>query len=195
MSTTITNPDISNDLLRPLCDKASGHDTNPPEELLWSLFTKAAGYLTAQSALVPELPCDELEILSAQERAALLLGNLLGQVRNGGFRQWIGNGYGLRLRETRAVAAAIGTELSEMVVGMLDDLEEFIDLDAENRGAFGMYFRMTPEQKETYREGGEVLTDGQWLCGVLDHHFYRIDRQWQREINEWLAEGAPARLG
>lgn len=97
----------------------------------------------------------------------------------------------MRLRPTREVAAAIGTELSDRVEGMLDELEPFIDLDTDDRGCGGWYFLITSEQEERFREDGDVFTDGQALCEVLDERFYNFAAQWEIEINAWLSKGAP----
>jgi hypothetical protein len=132
-----------------------------------------------------------LDGLSPTHRGAYLLGCLIGQVRNGGFAQWVKNGYGLRLRETREAALAVGTEYSQRAAAMLADLEPHVDLEAEDRGAGGLYFKMSDEQRETYRSGGNVFADGEWLCHVFDERFHNFDERWEQEINAWLAEGSP----
>lgn len=165
-------------------------NSNNPNDLLWPLLDRACGLIRNQAALL-DARHDELIILSPPERAAYLLGNLIGQVRNGGWQQWVGNGYCVQLRPTRAVAAAIGTELSERAVGMLDELEPFLDLDYEGRRCGRWYFLMTPEQEERYQEGGNVFTEGQALCEVFDERFYNFDAKWEIEINAWLSKGAP----
>ena len=106
---------------------------------LWRpLCSEAYDLLDAHRKLLDADRID-LDLLSPMHRGAYLLGCLIGQVRNGGFAQWVGNGYGLRLRETRAAAVAVGTECSQRIVAMLDSLEHSVDLDAEDRGCGGSY--------------------------------------------------------
>lgn len=52
---------------------------------------------------------DFLFNLPAQQRMAVLIGNLNHQVENGGFAQWILNGYSNEAQEVRYVLRKIGT--------------------------------------------------------------------------------------
>lgn len=74
---------------------------------------------------------------------------------------------------------------------MLDYLEPFVDLDAEPGGAGGHYFKLTEEQREVCSQGGNVVSDGEWLCENLDRFFYRFDKAWEDEVVAWLKAGAP----
>lgn len=158
---------------------------------LWRpLCREAYDLLSAHQEL---LDADQMDLdqLSPLHRGAYLLGCLIGQVRNGGFAQWVGNGYGLRLRETRAAAVAVGTECSQRIVAMLDGLEHSVDLDAEDRGYGGLYFTMTAEEEEIFENGGDVITYGEALCDGFDDQFDEFDAHWELEVNAWLAAGAP----
>lgn len=169
-------------------------DPNNFNDLLWPLYEKACGHVHGQAVLLDALH-DELLILSPPERAAYLLGNLIGQVRNGGWEQWVTNEYGVQLRQTREVAAAMQTKLSRRIVRMLDALEPLLDWDTEG-GEQGRHdFVMTPAQQEDRDWDRPVVTAGEKLCEKLDDRFDAIDQEWETEINTWLRQGAPGLTG
>lgn len=91
-----------------------------------------------------------LASLPTKERQAVLLGNLNYQVGNGGFHQWVANGYALKGQEvidilelivcdsgTTSVEEKIGVQLIARIRWILSR----IDLNARNRGFGGDYWK------------------------------------------------------
>jgi hypothetical protein len=69
------------------------------------------------------------------QRMAVLIGNLNYQVENGGFRQWIGNGYSDHAKDVRRVLDRIGTPAAYtaanlVLIGARADEDD--DLDAQD---------------------------------------------------------------
>lgn len=160
-------------------------------DLLWPLCDNAGELVYGGSMLLGSEHAD-LTILSREQRVAYLLGCLIWQVRNGGWSWWVQNGYGVRLQETRDAALAVGGEHSAKVAAMLEELQHWVDLTAEDRGCNGSYFIMTAEQEELALEDVEVETGGERLCDVFDERYDDFDESWEREINSWLQARLPA---
>lgn len=78
-----------------------------------------------------------LPTLSAQ---AVVLGNLNYQVENGGFSQWVNNGYCLTAKFLIKTLEEIGTQSSLAVICMINELIPYIDLEEKDSGCMGDYF-------------------------------------------------------
>ena len=79
------------------------------------------------------------------ERLAVVLGNLNYQVENGGFNQWIDNGYCTGISDAKEALEAIDTETCRKIIPMLEEVEKYLDdsvIDGtmESRGCGGHYF-------------------------------------------------------
>lgn len=94
--------------------------------------------------------------LEAKQNQAVLLGNLNYQIGNGGFRQWVDNGYGTEIDNVLAVLGEVGTANAHKVIGMLESLRPFLREGAENRGCFSTYWI----QEETEEECSECNGSG-----------------------------------
>lgn len=137
--------------------------------------------------------------LTAVERAAFLLTALDCQVCNGGFRQWVDNGYGQRIEDTLAAVLAIGTELSGQVATALNKLLPHINTEMEAQGCFGDYWVQQETRSRGYRasddedeeEEEETEGPGPGIAESLDEPYYDRHETWLREVDAWLADGAP----
>jgi hypothetical protein len=82
--------------------------------------------------------------LPVNQRMAVLLGNLNYQVENGGFRQWIGNGYGAYAMDVRRVLDRIGTEAAYFVTNLVliaSRADEDDDMDKQDAA----YYRINDQ--------------------------------------------------
>jgi len=79
------------------------------------------------------------------EQLAVVLGNLNYQVENGGFNQWVDNGYCTSYPIIEEALTALNTETSKKVYDMLTEVGEYLDdsvLDGtmKSNGCGGWYF-------------------------------------------------------
>jgi hypothetical protein len=79
------------------------------------------------------------------ERMAVVLGNLNYQVENGGFNQWVDNGYCTHISDVKECLELIDTETTRKILPMVETVEEFlldevISGSVESRGCGGWYF-------------------------------------------------------
>ena len=79
------------------------------------------------------------------ERFAVVIGNLNYQVENGGFSQWIGNGYCTSYSDLEDALTAVKTETTAKVYDMLTEVGQYLDdsvLDGTmlSQGCGGHYF-------------------------------------------------------
>jgi len=127
---------------------------------------------------------------TAEERMAVILGNLNYQVCNGGFRQWVDNGYALHLRDAVPLLEKVGTENALKVVEMLRQLDDHIDYNKEDRGWDDYWKRPEPHPyfgRDDYYEDEED-SEGEVIAESLDDGFYAINEQLLDEIEEFLAK-------
>jgi hypothetical protein len=109
--------------------------------------------------------------LSGAERAAVLLGNLYQQVNNGGFRQWVDNGYGLHAGEVMSLCRLAGPA-GAAVADEVARIAPRIDFSRPNRGFAGDYW---------LDEGpGEDVLD------ACDGRFYDLDEAFVAEVDDLL---------
>lgn len=79
------------------------------------------------------------------ERLAVTLGNLNYQVENGGFNQWVDNGYCTGISDAKEALNKLGTETAKQVHLMLEKVEKYlrdevVSGEAESRGCGGDYY-------------------------------------------------------
>jgi len=113
--------------------------------------------------------------LPTPERHAIVLTHLHCQVCNGGFFQWIDNGYGIEAKAVVRALDAVGTGNALAVVGMLERLEAMFDED-------GWIY-------EVDEYGNQSESDCEQYCAVtdeLDKRFYKICDALRKEINTYL---------
>ena len=113
--------------------------------------------------------------LDSVERKAVILGNFNYQVLNGGFVQWVENGYASGGgRELLVILDEMGDQrVSQLVKPVL----EHVDLSLENRGFMTNYW-LELEEEEFDEVLGEV--DG------LSDKYYDFYKEFELEVEEYL---------
>jgi len=96
---------------------------------------------------------------------AFILASLDYQVNNGGFDQWIGNGYASTLHDLIVILDKIDTPITRIVSNMLGNLSQHIDF-AENDW-----------------DEGEA---GEGTAGILDDQYYDINDQFCLDIENYF---------
>jgi len=72
---------------------------------------------------------------------AVVAGNLNYQVCNGGFGQWVDNGYAVDAWDhVEDLLNRMGTKNSKAILRMLESFKEYISFDSSERGCFGCYW-------------------------------------------------------
>lgn len=97
---------------------------------------------------------DFLFNLPGKQRAAVLIGNLNYQVENGGFSQWILNGYADHARDVMLVLREIGTEAASSVMNLI-----LIARSAHNRDGYDA--NLDPMDTAYYALSEQLLTDAE----------------------------------
>jgi hypothetical protein len=112
---------------------------------------------------------DFLESLDSPEAEAVVLGNLNYQVQNGGFYQWIDNGYAeLSASDVLFVLKRMKTPAARAVIKMVRQVIEYMD-----SGAFG------DDGEEHDEEALDALDK-------LDDEYYVLDDQFNNDIEKYL---------
>lgn len=98
-----------------------------------------------------------------KERIAVLLDNLNYQVQNGGFNQWISNGYMTQqiTQEIKIILYDMGTKQAQKVIEIIKDLEEYIYDE--------------PEEEKYWEE-----------IEKFDNPYYEINDEFEEEIEHYL---------
>jgi len=97
---------------------------------------------------------DFVRALDKRQGQAILLGNLNYQIGNGGFRQWVDNGYGTEINNVIEVLEEVGTANAHKVIEMLEMLKSFLRKGAENKGCFSTYWIQEETTEECSECGG-----------------------------------------
>lgn len=119
------------------------------------------------------------DLCSPPERRAVMIGNLNYQVENGGFAQWVDNGYCLCLRKLArfltelrdAGCAEAGTLMED-----LNRLSKFLDLSKNDRGCFDSYWkkesrsRWGRDEEDSY--GDDTPEEAVGLMEKMDTWYY-----------------------
>ena len=115
--------------------------------------------------------------LDSVERKAVILGNFNSQVLNGGFVQWVDNGYASGGgRELLVILDEMGDQrVSQLVKSVL----KHVDLSLENRGWGGEYWLRRGEL-----EMEELLEE---LNGLTDK-YYDFYKEFELEVEEYLGK-------
>jgi len=116
--------------------------------------------------------------IERKERIAVLLGNLNYQVENGGFRQWVDNGYALNAREIIAILMTIGGPGSIKVAEMVKQIAKHVDLTKTKVGWSDYWKRYT----NRFGESSDEPTEGEKLAETLDNPFYDLQPEWHAEV-------------
>lgn len=125
-----------------------------------------------------------LNSIDELHKEAVLLGNLNYQVCNGGFYQWVSNGYGLEVNEVMSLLNTIynehGIDLCRQVYDMVNEIEPFIDTDKECEGCSGYYLVGDyDDNDDTEEEFGNI-------CDIMDDKFYEINERFEEVIEAYF---------
>lgn len=71
--------------------------------------------------------------ISLAQREAVMLGNMNYQVENGGWEQWVDNGYCIHAHDLMDVLENIGTENAKTTITMIRDIVPFIDFNIRTK--------------------------------------------------------------
>ena len=114
--------------------------------------------------------------LDSIEKKAVILGNFNSQVLNGGFVQWVDNGYASGGgRELLVILDEMGDQrVSQLVKPVL----EHVDLSLENRGWGGDYWLNNELEMEELLEELNGLTD----------KYYDFYGEFELEVEEYLGK-------
>jgi len=139
-------------------------------------------------------------------RDAVLLGNLNYQVENGGFCQWVDNGYGADVRAVRYVLQRLGADAGKAADAMLARLEPHIDTGGgSERWVMGEPYEETcpdcggdsdPDCETcmcTGRVPAEPESEGWDIAKSLDDEYDAIRDELMGDIETWLASRALSR--
>lgn len=114
---------------------------------------------------------------SGAERMAVLLGNLNYQVENGGFTQWVDNGYALKGQEVVLILRQLAEEencpIANELADKIEQLLRFVNLGQKNQG-FSNYWK-----DEYWRDEPGDSDEGEEHVGVefatsLDDWYYDV---------------------
>jgi hypothetical protein len=168
---------------------------NKHQQLMDEAYDKwQAGLYTSYDHMV--------ESVSDLHKMAIVLGNLNCQVENGGFYQWVDNGYGQMAHEAVEYLNKIGTENAKKVAKWIEDLIPHIDFDQEGLGCFTQHWVIETEtycetvqgdwneEEEEYEEYEEEYEEeycGGWsIAKGLDSQYYELNKELMKEILNYL---------
>ena len=109
-----------------------------------------------------------LDKLTDPERMAVVLGNLNYQVENGGWNQWVDNGYCTSIVHLKDALEKVGTPTAKKVLTMVETVEddlsdEVVSGNCTDGGCFGRYYKENRhgEQEEDcwHCRGEGVITE------------------------------------
>ena len=105
------------------------------------------------------------------ELEAVCMGNLNYQVENGGFRQWVGNGYCTpeTLFIIRRVLVRLGSPTAQQVLDLLDEVARIVE-------TYGSEDEMDEYDFEQYVEEMDPL----------DGRFYQLNKQLMEELEAYF---------
>jgi hypothetical protein len=128
-----------------------------------------------------------LDELQPVQRKAVLIGNLNYQVQNGGFDQWIGNGYALQALRVSALLKQIGTPTCLKVREMVEEILPFLNLDSREQGCLGSYLKSDLNRRRwDDEEECEDETEGHSF-DHLDDKFYDLNEEFMKEVETFFA--------
>lgn len=113
--------------------------------------------------------------LSDIEKKAVVLGKLNYQVENGGFYQWVDNGYVSSIEYLLLVLKEMDTETSKKVAELLENIRPFVISGVKNTGCFGKYLTLDHE---------DVMDNIEF--NYLDDEYYNINEKFMEDCEEFL---------
>lgn len=152
---------------------------------------------------------DMITKTSRLSQIAVLLGNLNYQIGNGGFEQWVDNGYAQNGEEVLKALREVGSPLSKKVSKWVETVLDYVNLDERNTGAGGNYwidegYEYEEEcwEEEHYDEDSDevwyeeecsenevwVESGGRAVADPLDSRFYAINDEFMEEVSDWFID-------
>lgn len=116
-------------------------------------------------------------------RDAIYLGNLHYQVCNGGFQQWVDNGYGLNARETIEALEKVGTPNAKNTIDLIEGLEPYIDINQKNEGFFQNYWI---EEFDEYDDYGYENAEHIQYCEEISDQYFEYSEELAKEIENYF---------
>jgi hypothetical protein len=122
------------------------------------------------------------------QRKAVLLGNLNYQVNNGGFSQWIMNGYALEAERVERLLREIGTPTCLKVADLVKQIVPLIDFESRDHGCMGSYLKSERRQRERRRYEEDEGEEEHESFEKLDDEFFDINNEvFMREIEAFFS--------
>lgn len=100
---------------------------------------------------------DFIDQLPIEERFAVLLGNLNYQVCNGGFGQWVGNGYAVKIVQLHHVLIVMDTDSSRAVASDLATIQLMLNKSGTDFLSWEDAEYSINQMSERYFAGEETL--------------------------------------
>lgn len=129
-----------------------------------------------------------LQSCTGPERAAVILGNLNYQVGNGGFRQWVDNGYALDGPEAVSllltIAKETGYEQATQLATRVTELLKYVDLTLKRRG-FNNYWLADDTSWDNVEED-DGPSAGEAMAESMDDWYYSIEPKLHPAVEQWL---------
>jgi len=124
----------------------------------------------------------------------VVLSSLHYQVNNGGFRQWVDNGYAIDDFELLLkYLLRLGTANALLVHGLVSALHPYLNLQTVYRGFGSSPWRI--EKQDSYSEEEafepEEFCYGWTIADKNDEIYYSL-KNWVEEIENWLKAGIPS---
>lgn len=129
------------------------------------------------------------ETLTELEKRAVVLGNMSYQVLNGGFHQWVSNGYYLDGALLIAYLTEMDTKLSRSLIRIVNKVLSYTNPDAKRAGMMGRYWKHEKSNGSRWRDEEEE-NDVEEVVIDLDEHdneYYSFSSDFDREVEEYLA--------
>jgi len=144
-----------------------------------------------------------LQTLERHELVAVVMGNLNYQVNNGGFQQWVDNGFALAAEQVldviRNIQAAEGTTDAERVhlVWLWDNVRNlirFVDLKKPGKGFANYWIRPSKDRggyfyNDEYDDDAEE--EGRALAESLNDHYYDVVNELLPAIERYIVKIEP----
>jgi hypothetical protein len=116
------------------------------------------------------------KVLTEIEKKAVVLGNLNYQVENGGFYQWVDNGYVADIHFLIEVLEEMYTDNSKKIIELLNDIKPYVIPNVKNTGCFGKYLDLDSEEYL-----GDVID-----LDTMDKLYYEINTEFMEECESYL---------
>lgn len=140
---------------------------------------------------------DFLNLLTPLEKKAVVLGNMNYQVQNGGWIQWVDNGYAVRsgINTLIETLSEINTDESKKAKELVEHVTRFVDLDADTRGFNRDYWLKEEVPGNSYRHGfgyydeyDDEEEENIPNLDIQDKEYYEIDDKLVDQIEEFLTK-------